>query len=364
MTTCIRRGSSPRSTTAAGAQRIGRRRGSPASRSTRRPAEGVVVGPPDNRARDCDAAVPADAILIGRRLASGEVRQGDEHRMMGEQGSLIGGRTPLGVQAVPAIAAESLERIADQQRPCLQPALPFSEPSHAVAAWRRAAQADVRARGLAGHRHAALRPPAGRHDQGHRAALLEHARPPGRASLRLGLPRPADRGPGPGGPRPGKAPAEIRTEGRRCPSTSSAARMVQTYVAEWRKTVTRMGRWVDFDNDYKTMDRRLHGVGVVGLQAALGARPGLQEPPHHALQLEADDAAVELRSQQQLQRCPGSGHHRALRRSRPGRVRRGWRTATVMPAGLDDHALDPAAEPGALRRPRDRLRRRQGCATR
>src|SRR6516164_2108099 len=30
--------------------------------------------------------------------------------------------------------------------------------------------------------------------------------------------------------------------------------MVQAYVAEWRKTVTRMGRWVDFDNDYKTMD--------------------------------------------------------------------------------------------------------------
>jgi isoleucyl-tRNA synthetase len=31
--------------------------------------------------------------------------------------------------------------------------------------------------------------------------------------------------------------------------------MVLTYVDEWRKTVTRMGRWVDFDNDYKTMDR-------------------------------------------------------------------------------------------------------------
>ena len=30
--------------------------------------------------------------------------------------------------------------------------------------------------------------------------------------------------------------------------------MVDTYVAEWRKTITRMGRWVDFDNDYKTMD--------------------------------------------------------------------------------------------------------------
>jgi isoleucyl-tRNA synthetase len=30
--------------------------------------------------------------------------------------------------------------------------------------------------------------------------------------------------------------------------------MVQTYVAEWRKTISRLGRWVDFDNDYKTMD--------------------------------------------------------------------------------------------------------------
>ncbi len=30
--------------------------------------------------------------------------------------------------------------------------------------------------------------------------------------------------------------------------------MVFKYVAEWRATVTRMGRWVDFDNDYKTMD--------------------------------------------------------------------------------------------------------------
>ncbi len=30
--------------------------------------------------------------------------------------------------------------------------------------------------------------------------------------------------------------------------------MVLRYVQEWRKTVNRMGRWVDFDNDYKTMD--------------------------------------------------------------------------------------------------------------
>jgi isoleucyl-tRNA synthetase len=30
--------------------------------------------------------------------------------------------------------------------------------------------------------------------------------------------------------------------------------LVLRYVSEWRKTVTRMGRWVDFDRDYKTMD--------------------------------------------------------------------------------------------------------------
>ena len=31
--------------------------------------------------------------------------------------------------------------------------------------------------------------------------------------------------------------------------------MVTKYVSEWRNTVTRMGRWVDFDHDYKTMDK-------------------------------------------------------------------------------------------------------------
>ncbi|MFB3104107.1 MAG: class I tRNA ligase family protein, partial [Pseudomonadales bacterium] len=30
--------------------------------------------------------------------------------------------------------------------------------------------------------------------------------------------------------------------------------IVQRYVDQWRRTITRLGRWVDFDNDYKTMD--------------------------------------------------------------------------------------------------------------
>ncbi|MES2023408.1 MAG: class I tRNA ligase family protein [Patescibacteria group bacterium] len=36
--------------------------------------------------------------------------------------------------------------------------------------------------------------------------------------------------------------------------TEHARSKVLTYVEEWRKTVNRMGRWVDFDNSYKTMD--------------------------------------------------------------------------------------------------------------
>jgi isoleucyl-tRNA synthetase len=30
--------------------------------------------------------------------------------------------------------------------------------------------------------------------------------------------------------------------------------IVLRYSSEWKKTVTRIGRWIDFDNDYKTMD--------------------------------------------------------------------------------------------------------------
>lgn len=36
--------------------------------------------------------------------------------------------------------------------------------------------------------------------------------------------------------------------------TEAARSKVLTYVAEWKKTVDRIGRWVDFDGGYKTMD--------------------------------------------------------------------------------------------------------------
>jgi isoleucyl-tRNA synthetase len=34
----------------------------------------------------------------------------------------------------------------------------------------------------------------------------------------------------------------------------SCRSIVLRYTAEWRRVITRLGRWVDFDNDYKTMD--------------------------------------------------------------------------------------------------------------
>ena len=34
--------------------------------------------------------------------------------------------------------------------------------------------------------------------------------------------------------------------------------IVMTYSAEWRHTVERLGRWIDFDNDYKVGNNLLH----------------------------------------------------------------------------------------------------------
>lgn len=61
--------------------------------------------------------------------------------------------------------------------------------------------------------------------------------------------------------------------------------IVMRYSKEWEKTVTRMGRWIDFQNDYKTLDpefmesvwwvfKQLHLKGYVyrGLKVCIGFR--------------------------------------------------------------------------------------------
>lgn len=35
--------------------------------------------------------------------------------------------------------------------------------------------------------------------------------------------------------------------------------VVMTYAQEWRRVVGRLGRWIDFDNDYKVRTRNIHG---------------------------------------------------------------------------------------------------------
>ena len=103
------------------------------------------------------------------------------------------------------------------------------------------------------HRPAALRPPARRHDQGHRAALPDDARPLRRAPLRLGLPRAARRVRDGAGARASAASATSRRWAWTCSTRRAAASCCAT-PRSGAQIVTRMGRWVDFDNDYKTMD--------------------------------------------------------------------------------------------------------------
>jgi hypothetical protein len=102
-------------------------------------------------------------------------------------------------------------------------------------------------------RAAALRPPAHRLREGRRAALPDHARPAGRAALRLGLPRPAGRDGGrEGARRLGRAQGDHRVRHR--PFNDACRTSVLRYTGEWERYVTRQARWVDFANDYKTMD--------------------------------------------------------------------------------------------------------------
>ena len=47
---------------------------------------------------------------------------------------------------------------------------------------------------------------------------------------------------------------------------------VLTYAEKWQHTVTRLGRWVDWDNQYRTMDISFYGICVVGFQLFIRKR--------------------------------------------------------------------------------------------
>ena len=92
------------------------------------------------------------------------------------------------------------------------------------------------------------------------------------AALGLGLPRAPDRVRGGEGAR---AVWLQRDRGVGLERFTEACRaLVLRYANEWERVVTRLGRWVDFENAYRTMDRsymdsvlwsfrRLHELGLV-----------------------------------------------------------------------------------------------------
>ena len=103
---------------------------------------------------------------------------------------------------------------------------------------------------------------------------------------------------------------------------------VLKYTDEWRAYVTRQARWVDFDNDYKTLDLDVHGVGDLGVQTVVGQGPGLRGLPRAAVLLERRDAAVQPRTadgRRRLPEPPGPGDHGGIP-DRPERRRSRART--------------------------------------
>jgi isoleucyl-tRNA synthetase len=99
---------------------------------------------------------------------------------------------------------------------------------------------------------------------------------------------------------------------------------VMQFRKDWEYYVNRSARWVDFDNDYRTMDLSYMEIDHVGVQAALGQGPDLRGLPRGAVFVGGADAAVELRDapRQFLPPAPGPGADRRLHaRSDRGRRR-------------------------------------------
>jgi len=146
--------------------------------------------------------------------------------------------------------------------------------------------------------------------------------------------------------------------------------IVMRYSSEWRRTVERLGRWIDFDNDYKTLntpfmesvwwvfgqlwkkDLVYRGLKVMpytpGCTTPLSnfeagqAYKDVQDPAGAFRSFEAPDRVEEARLT-----LPPSYSHRRLQ------ARRG--PLHCLPR-LDHHPLDSSFQPRTLRSPRAHLR--------
>ena len=140
---------------------------------------------------------------------------------------------------------------------------------------------------------------------------------------------------------------------------------VLRYTKEWQEYVTRQARWVDFENDYKTLDvtfmesviwafKTLHDKGLAYEGYRVLPYCWRDQTPLSNHELRMDDDVYKMRQDQTVTvTFPLTG--------REGRVARAHRRAR---ARLDDHAVDAADELRARRRPRHRVRRRARRAER
>ncbi len=126
---------------------------------------------------------------------------------------------------------------------------------------------------------------------------------------------------------------------------------VRRRVAELRHPPGTLGRLRERLQD---AERRVHGIGHLGVQAAARQGPDLPGLPRAAVLLEGRDPAVQPRAahgRRRVQGPPGPDRHRLL----PAAGRRvgdlqGARGRAG--AGLDHHPVDPADQHGPGRRPR------------
>ena len=177
----------------------------------------------------------------GASLMTLRPRQGAHHHPVLSGSRPHGGRA--GVPALPEIE-ERVRRYWDADDT-------FQASVDATRRARRLQRVRVLRRPAVRQRAAALRAPADRLRQGRRAAVPDDARPPGRAPVRLGLPRPAGRG-------RGREAAGDQDQGRdpgaRHREVQPGAGVRAAVHPEWQEYVTSQARWVDFDHDYKTLE--------------------------------------------------------------------------------------------------------------
>ena len=196
-------------------------------------------------------------------------------------------------------------------------------------------------------RPAALRPPADRLRQGHRAALQDDARREGGPAVRLGLPRPARRGRGRTAARhlrQGRHPQDGHRDVQRGLPRLRAA--LHQGVGGVRHPAGPLGRLRQRLQDARPP---LHGERHVGVQAAARQGPDLPGLQGAALLLAVRDPAVQPRA--------ADGRRRLRRPDRPVGHRPVQAGDRRVDPRLDHHAVDAAVQPGRRGRPGHHVRR-------